>query len=102
MSQEDRRTSPRLPVDQDVVLTCHELGFVKGRVLDLSRNGAYVQTGLISVFAHATIGICFVLTDQQNRELVKLDAKVVRTTEDGIGLLFTNTSEALLKRFSFH
>lgn len=99
---DDRRVCPRLPINEDVVLMCHELGIVKGRALDLSRTGAFVQTGRISVFDDATIGVCFVLEIESNRALVKIEAKVVRTTDDGIGLLFTDTSETLFSCFSLH
>jgi len=99
---EDRRNHPRLPIEHDVVLMCSELGFVKGRVMDLSRTGAYVKTGRISLFAEAYVGVCFVLVMDNNRELIKLDAQVVRTTDDGVGLYFADTSETLLQRFALH
>ena len=66
----------------------------KDVITDISTDGAFMETiALLSVGQHITV----IFSPPNQEEPINVTGKIVRTTEDGVGIQFTTESEHLDK-----
>ncbi|MDH5230342.1 MAG: PilZ domain-containing protein [Gammaproteobacteria bacterium] len=86
--QNNRRLSNRRKIITDVVLRCPLLGLVRGLTRDLSEQGAFIETGNVTLHQQDSVEIFFPEELENKRVMRQVQAQVVRVTGDGIGLAF--------------
>jgi hypothetical protein len=88
-AEKDSRKHPRRSCKKPLFFT-HKYRHVKGMVTDISRGGAFVETGSkISLGAR----INFVIHGSKNRKGVGLRGWIVRSGPEGIGVSFDRRSD---------
>ncbi len=95
----ERRWSLRKPVVLDAVLHHQPLGSVRCRTANISLGGVYLDTGRILLPIDAAVALDFIVPAAGNdRRLHHILAKVIRVTDEGVGLMFREFS-ARISRF---
>ncbi len=87
----EQRSSLRVAVNADVVVNYRSVGYIRGRIRDISPQGMYVETGRIRMPRNATVE-AYLKAGSRGPRLV-LNAKVVRVADDGVGLCFESTPD---------
>lgn len=91
----EHRLSLRMPLTMNVAIYYNGLGLLQGRSLDVSRHGMFVATGPMILPLHAIVDIAFPLESGKYSEPPqRTPAMVVRLTNEGIGLMFSNEVNA--------
>lgn len=84
----EQRWNIRMPVRTQVCIRSPDTGTIAGRTRDLSFEGMYVETSPDSVSAHTFVQVEFAVRDGANWSVVKTPAMIVRSADDGVGLMF--------------
>lgn len=87
----EHRLSFRTPLMMNVAIYYNGLGLLRGRSLDVSRHGMFVNTGAMSLPLYAMVDVAFPLNNGKNSNPPqRTPAMVVRCAEQGVGLMFAN------------
>jgi hypothetical protein len=87
--ENDSRKHPRISCKKPLFFI-HEYKYVKGMVTDISRGGAFVETGnKISLGARINL----VIHGSKSRKSVRLRGWIVRSGPEGIGVSFDRRSD---------
>ncbi len=89
----ERRWSERKPVSQEVLLQYPGLGMLRCQTRDISFDGAYIETGQVSVPSSVEIDLMFANPSEKTTEVVRLGAQVVRSYDGGVGVSFNDYYE---------
>lgn len=89
----EHRWNQRKPVQVQAIILHRPLGLLRGRVLNVSVDGALVDTGCIILPPQALVDITFALVIDDKQRLYQIEAMVVhqggnRHTGNRHGLLF--------------
>ena len=89
----EHRWSMRKPVAESITLKGTPLGVIEGSVRDISLGGMYVDTGKKPLPVNSTVHLAFPVPnkseqDKREQEVCMVPAVVVRTTNEGAGLMF--------------
>ncbi|MGD8854459.1 MAG: PilZ domain-containing protein [Gammaproteobacteria bacterium] len=90
----NHRFSVRVPLRVEVKLSRHGNDLGRYMTRDIDSDGAYLETGQLVVFPNeiVDVGIRF---PGENSGNLSIKGMIVRTTSQGIGLMFTESSEEL-------
>lgn len=91
----EQRWNIRMPVRTNVCIRSPDSEAVAGRTRDLSFEGMYVETAPDTVSAHTFVQIEFAVRDGANWAVVKTPAMIVRSEEDGVGLMFPDYDDTV-------
>ena len=92
----EHRLSLRTPLSMNVAIYYNGLGLLRGRSLDISRHGMFVETGTMVLPLHAFVDVAFPLeSGKRSNTPQKTPAMVVRLTNEGAGLMFSREVNAL-------
>ena len=86
----ERRQSERKPIDREVLLYYQGLGMLRCCARDLSSDGAYIETGQVTIPATVDVDLVFNQPQSHITEVYRLEARVVRSHDGGVGVNFTN------------
>ncbi len=90
----DRRSGARRFAGVKAMVTHERLGLIKCKLCDISLDGAFVETGRLSLSKDADVDLVLkVRTGDRNRHC-RLPAKVARVTVEGAALEFKPLSES--------
>jgi len=84
----ERRWSRRKRVSQEVFLRYRGLGILRCKTLDISFEGACIETGPVEVPPPEEIELIFFQREDELARVVRISANVVRTFDTGIGVSF--------------
>lgn len=84
----EHRCSERKPVYLNAVIFYRPLGLLRAKVLDVSLEGAFVDTGRVSLPPHAMVELTFTLDIESKQKLYQMEAIVVHHQRTGSGLMF--------------
>lgn len=85
--QPERRWNQRLPVAINIIIYYSGLGLIQGKTKNLSLDGAFIETGRISL--HQGNEIELILYDPDDHtEQQRVQARIARLDERGAGLVF--------------
>jgi hypothetical protein len=89
-AEKDSRKHPRRPCKKPLIVTCKNRHIkIKGLATDISRGGAFIETGSkISLGA----GIILVMHGSKNHKGVGLRGWIVRLSPQGVGVSFDRRS----------
>jgi hypothetical protein len=90
----DNRKQQRYSVGFDVVLCYEGLGLVRGKAVDMSANGLLVETACASIPKGAEVNAAFVCTARGRPRHISLQGVVVRSTEQGVAIEFSDAAAA--------
>lgn len=91
------RRHDRIPVSFEVIIDYQALGLLRGKVLNLSKNGMYITTVAISICDYSNIELCICQTEISGTPL-HFSATVIHSDEQGIGVMY-DENQQLSKRF---
>ncbi len=83
-----RRRRERRPVTMDARIYNDDVGWVEGLVRDLSDEGAFVETAR-KIHARTPVDLIISFGDEEQKKWCRLAGEVVRESDDGIGISFT-------------
>lgn len=86
----ERRWCQRKPIAMEVVLYYAGLGLVRCKAMDLSYDGAYIETGEAMIPARARVELYFDDGHQEQPDSVRIPARVVHAGHGGMGVLFSD------------
>jgi hypothetical protein len=89
-AEKDSRKHPRRSCERPIFFFTHKYRHVKGIVTDISRGGAFVETGnMISLGARINL----VIHGSKSRKSVRLRGWIVRSGPEGVGVSFDRRSD---------
>ena len=96
----ERRTNTRKAVKHEVLLSCHDIGLVKGFTENMSENGAFIVTPTVSFKTQSDIDVCFVIKQQNKTDIHRVAAKITRIENNGLAVSFNQhlSNSQLFKR----
>lgn len=86
--QTDRRETPRIQLERDVVINASKSEPQFCAIRDISPEGVFVETGGRPLSRTAKVQIAISLPAGESQRLYHLPAKVMRVTDDGMALQF--------------
>ena len=84
----EHRWSMRKPITNSVMLKGTPFGVIQVSARDISLGGMYVDTGKKPLHLNATVDLAFMVSGDNERQVCVVPAVVVRTTDEGAGLMF--------------
>lgn len=84
----EHRWHPRKPVYLNAVIFHRPLGLLRAKLLDLSLEGARVDTGRIVLPPQALVELTFILEIGASRKVYQMEAVVVHCQRTSSGLMF--------------
>ena len=97
----EHRLSLRTPLNINVAIYYNGLGLLRGRSLDVSRHGMFVNTGPMVLPLHAIVDVAFPLESGKGSGTPqRTPAMVVRLSSEGMGLMFSKEVNSV--SFEFH
>lgn len=88
----EQRKSSRQLADMDVVIDYRGLGMIRGRALNISKGGMFVETGRIRLPMHAAVDAALIAVGSRPRAL-RFKAVVVQQGTEGVGLRISQMDE---------
>lgn len=88
MLEENRRESPRVSLERDVMLSGGFMSPQFSQTRDISAEGAFVELGENSLVYGAKIEMALSIQNDKGNSVYKIPARVMRVTEGGVGLKF--------------
>src|SRR5687767_861690 len=93
------RQSIRKPINQKILLESPHAGLTLTSVQDVSLGGMFVGPGPSELRLGSYVVVSFALPLLGKRHGFRFQARVVRTTGDGVGLMFTSVAPHALRTF---
>ena len=84
----ERRWAKRTPVSLDVEVICQGKGAAACKALDIGLGGVFLEMGRDEVLPDSNVELMFLLGASSQRIKHKIKARVVRTSAQGMGLMF--------------
>jgi len=92
--QRTRRSSLRKTVGVDVRIFHRDVGWVHGRLADLSVEGAFVHTDQKFPSPHTRIDVVIPIVTETVRRWYRFPAELVRQSDEGVGVVFRELNPA--------
>lgn len=83
----EHRWGMRRPLGIDVIVDYRPAAMGRGHIADASVSGLFVKTSLLLPL-HARVKLIFAVREDGVTRLHRLEAVVVRSTSDGVGLMY--------------
>lgn len=99
--QRTRRLNTRKPVGADVRIFHGDIGWVRGRLADLSIDGAFVETDQKFPAPRTRVDLVIPIITEKVRRWYRFPAELIRQTDTGIGVAFQELSPASSRWLEF-
>ncbi|HKJ08849.1 MAG TPA: PilZ domain-containing protein [Gammaproteobacteria bacterium] len=93
----EHRMNVRIPLHMEVGIEFPGSAFITGHTGNMSFEGMYVRTGNTGLPRHGLVKVEFVIHGPQEHAHLRVPALVVRTTPEGVGLMFGNCDEDIFE-----
>ncbi len=90
------RRHDRIPVSFEVIIDYQALGILRGKVLNLSKNGMYITTAATSICDYSNIELSIYQTGISATPL-HFSATVIYSDEQGIGVMYDENQQLCKK-----
>lgn len=90
----EHRISTRKAVSVQVALYCDRVGMLRCETRNISLEGMFVETGNISIPMYVPVEAVFITNHDDKIHTHRLQAHVVRSESDGVGLMFQEVDMA--------
>ena len=84
----EKRWSMRKEIQLDVMLHHDRAGVIKCKTRDISLEGMFIETQSGTLPVDEQVHLDFILQNDNSNKLHHIRAKIVRTTDTGMGLMF--------------
>lgn len=88
MLDENKRESPRISLERDVMLSGGYMSPQFSQTRDISAEGAFVELGENNLVYGTKVEMALSIQDEKGNSVYKIPAKVMRVTDSGVGLKF--------------
>ena len=88
--QSERRWSSRKPISLNVAIYYDRLGLLPYRTRDISVEGMFVHTGLVTLTEGSTVDAVLTGHNGHTGIQLRLPARIVRVNTEGVGIRFHN------------
>lgn len=88
MTESNRRESPRVQLERNVMLSGGYMSPQFSQTKDISAEGAFVELGENSLVFGTSVEMALSVQDDDGNSVYKIPAKVTRVTENGVGIKF--------------
>lgn len=85
----NKRWSNRIPVSLGLVVNYPALGLLRGKAVNVSHDGMFIETAAISLCNYSEIQITLNLPKLSDSP-IQLQATIIHNHENGIGVMFKN------------
>ncbi len=89
----ENRFNQRKSISLDVMVDHQGVGLVNAQTINISMGGMYIDTGRIRLPSNSSIKIFFSLNIECNNQTHDISGIVVRSKEDGVGIMFDGMSD---------
>ena len=93
----EHRWSPRRYLEGEVTMHYSPVGSFPAVLRDISLGGMFIETGDTALPLNAPVVVSLVLRDQDELSPHRLHAMVVRTAEEGAGLMYIDAGAETLQ-----
>ncbi len=91
----NKRWNERKPSSVDLVINYPALGLLRGKAVNMSHDGMFIETAAISLCNYSSIEITLSLPDLCEFP-ISLQATIIHNTDKGIGVMFHNKEDDTL------
>ncbi len=88
----NKRWNDRKPSSVDLVINYPALGLLRGKAVNISHDGMFIETAALSLCNYTTIEINLSLPEL-SMSPISLQATIIHNTDKGIGVMFTNKED---------
>jgi hypothetical protein len=88
----ERRDTPRIPVTLEVMFNPDNAGFRRGVTLNISLDGALVDTGSARIPRRSRVELAIKIRTAGKMRIHRFHAQTVHAGPDGVGLAFDRVS----------
>ncbi|MGA7801694.1 MAG: PilZ domain-containing protein [Gammaproteobacteria bacterium] len=96
----EHRWNFRVPVQTRVNIRRRWFRSTTGTIRDISFEGMYVETLNAPELINNTVEVAIPVTNQSRRTVIKVPGLVVRSTDNGIGLLLADYDDEIFQRLA--
>ena len=97
MNAMERRWGTRRPISQKVMLGHGQNGLRDGCITDIGIGGMFVKTVTTSLTDNRHVSITLALEYEGVTQILQVQALIIHSTEDGVGLKFEKLSPGVIK-----
>ncbi|MDX1811027.1 MAG: PilZ domain-containing protein [Gammaproteobacteria bacterium] len=87
----ENRWVERTPIQLDLVIYYGPIGLIRAQTKDISANGMYVNTGLISLAPDEQIKITLSYATAVDKVTCQMTGQVIHSDSDGAGIAFIDS-----------
>lgn len=88
MMEDNRRESPRVQLERNVMLSGGYMSPQFSQTRDISAEGAFVELGENSLVFGTMVEMALSVQGEEGNSVYKIPAKVTRVTDNGVGIQF--------------
>lgn len=85
----NKRWNSRKPVSLGLVINYPALGLLRGKAINISQDGMFIETVAISLSRYSEIELTLNLPELSDRP-IQIPATIIHSSEKGIGIMFTD------------
>ena len=85
----NKRWNDRKPSSFDLVISYPAFGLLRGKAINISHNGMFIETAAISLCNYAEIELTLSLPEL-SKSPINIQATIIHNSDKGIGVMFRN------------
>lgn len=89
----NKRWNDRKPVSLELVINYPALGLLRGKAVNISHDGMFIETVATSLCNHANIELTLNLPDSTDAP-AQIQAIIIHSRNNGIGIMFRNSEQS--------
>ena len=83
----NKRWNDRKPASLNLVINYPALGLLRGKAVNISHDGMFIETAAISLCNHSTIELTLILPELSETP-IQIQAIIIHNNDNGIGIMF--------------
>ncbi len=88
----NKRWNKRKPASIELVISYPAFGLLRGKAVNISHDGMFIETAAISLCNYANIELTFSLPELL-KSPVNIQATIIHNSDKGIGIMFRHEDE---------
>ena len=85
----NKRWNDRKPSSVDLVISYPAFGLLRGKAVNISHNGMFIETAAISLCNYSNIELTLILPELSESP-ISIQATIIHNSDNGIGIMFRN------------
>ncbi|MCW8930112.1 MAG: PilZ domain-containing protein [Gammaproteobacteria bacterium] len=88
----NKRWNKRKPASVDLVISYPAFGLLRGKAVNISHDGMFIETAAISLCNYSNIDLTLSLPELFESP-INIQATIIHNTDNGIGVMFRNKED---------